>query len=44
VLVLFDLRITRQSYGQTFLASLPPCRMTAIITDVEAFFEAAPKK
>ncbi len=38
VLVLLDPRITRQRYGQTFLASLPPYRMTATITDVEAFF------
>ena len=28
----------RQRYGRTFLASLPPYRMTATITDVEAFF------
>jgi len=39
VLVLLDPRITRQRYGQTFLASLPPYRMTATITDVEKFFE-----
>jgi ATP-dependent DNA helicase DinG len=38
VLVLLDPRITRQRYGQTFLASLPPYRMTATITDVEEFF------
>ena len=44
VLVLLDPRITRQRYGQTFLASLPPYRMTATITDVEAFFEASPAK
>jgi ATP-dependent DNA helicase DinG len=44
VLVLLDPRITRQRYGQTFLASLPPYRMTATITDVEAFFEPGPKK
>jgi ATP-dependent DNA helicase DinG len=40
VLVLLDPRITRQRYGQTFLSSLPPYRMTATITDVEEFFEA----
>ena len=40
VLVLLDPRIRRQRYGQTFLASLPPYRMTTTITDVEAFFEA----
>jgi len=38
VLVLLDPRITRQRYGQTFLASLPPYRITATITDVEEFF------
>jgi ATP-dependent DNA helicase DinG len=40
VLVLLDPRVTRQRYGQTFLASLPPYRMTASITDVKAFFES----
>jgi ATP-dependent DNA helicase DinG len=40
VLVLLDPRVTRQRYGQTFLASLPSYRMTATITDVEAFFES----
>ncbi|MGB9406245.1 MAG: ATP-dependent DNA helicase [Terracidiphilus sp.] len=39
VLVLLDPRVTRQRYGQTFLASLPPYRMTSTITDVEEFFE-----
>jgi ATP-dependent DNA helicase DinG len=39
VLVLLDPRIRRQRYGQTFLASLPPYRMTTTITDVESFFE-----
>jgi ATP-dependent DNA helicase DinG len=39
VLVLLDPRIRRQRYGQTFLASLPPYRMTQTITDVEMFFE-----
>jgi len=38
VLVLLDPRICRQRYGQTFLASLPPYRMTQTITDVEEFF------
>jgi ATP-dependent DNA helicase DinG len=41
VLVLLDNRITQKRYGQTFLASLPPYRMTATITDVKAFFEAS---
>ena len=39
VLVLLDPRITQKRYGQTFLASLPPYRMTATITDVEKFFD-----
>jgi ATP-dependent DNA helicase DinG len=39
VLVLLDPRIRRQRYGQTFLASLPPYRVTGTITDVERFFE-----
>ena len=39
VLVLLDPRIRRQRYGQTFLQSLPPYRMTTTITDVESFFE-----
>jgi ATP-dependent DNA helicase DinG len=38
VLVLLDPRITRQRYGQIFLQSLPPYRVTKTITDVEAFF------
>jgi len=44
VLVLLDPRIRRQRYGQTFLASLPPYRMTATITDVEEFFSDPAKK
>jgi ATP-dependent DNA helicase DinG len=39
VLVLLDNRITSKRYGQTFLASLPPYRITQTITDVEAFFK-----
>jgi ATP-dependent DNA helicase DinG len=39
LLVLLDPRIRTQRYGQTFLQSLPPYRMTAAITDVEKFFE-----
>ena len=38
VLVLLDPRIRRQRYGQTFLASLPPYRVTTAISDVEKFF------
>jgi ATP-dependent DNA helicase DinG len=39
LLVLLDSRVTTKRYGQTFLASLPPYRMTAKITDVEEFFD-----
>jgi ATP-dependent DNA helicase DinG len=38
VLVLLDPRIRTQRYGQTFLKSLPPYRMTTSLADVEAFF------
>jgi ATP-dependent DNA helicase DinG len=38
VLVLLDPRIRRQRYGQTFLQSLPPYRVTTNIGDVERFF------
>jgi ATP-dependent DNA helicase DinG len=38
VLVLLDPRIRTQRYGQTFLQSLPPYRMTTAMTDVEKFF------
>ena len=41
VLVLLDPRVRTRRYGQTFLASLPPYRMTETITDVEAFFADA---
>ncbi|HEY1255176.1 MAG TPA: ATP-dependent DNA helicase [Terracidiphilus sp.] len=40
VLVLLDPRVRTKRYGQTFLASLPPYRMTTTITDVEEFFGA----
>jgi ATP-dependent DNA helicase DinG len=39
LLVLLDPRVRTKRYGQTFLASLPPYRMTATITDVEEFFD-----
>jgi ATP-dependent DNA helicase DinG len=42
VLVLLDPRITRQRYGQIFLQSLPPYRITNTISDVEAFFAPRP--
>ena len=38
VLVLLDRRIRTQRYGQVFLQSLPPYRMTGTITEVEEFF------
>jgi len=38
VLVLLDPRIRQKRYGQTFLESLPPYRVTGTITDVQAFF------
>jgi ATP-dependent DNA helicase DinG len=38
VLVLLDNRIRTKRYGQTFLSSLPPYRVTGTITDVEEFF------
>jgi len=44
VLVLLDSRIRTKRYGQTFLASLPPYRMTSTITDVEEFFEVGKAK
>jgi ATP-dependent DNA helicase DinG len=39
VLVLLDPRIRTQRYGQAFLQSLPPYRMTTALADVESFFE-----
>jgi ATP-dependent DNA helicase DinG len=41
VLVLLDPRMRTMRYGQTFVASLPPYRMTTDITDVEKFFGIA---
>ena len=38
VLVLLDPRIRQMRYGQTFLASLPPYRVTQSIGDVAEFF------
>jgi ATP-dependent DNA helicase DinG len=40
VLVLLDPRIRQKRYGQAFLESLPPYRVTSAITDVQAFFES----
>jgi ATP-dependent DNA helicase DinG len=39
VLVLLDPRIRQKRYGQAFLESLPPYRVTNTITDVALFFE-----
>jgi ATP-dependent DNA helicase DinG len=41
VLVLLDPRVRTQRYGQIFLQSLPPYRVTQNIVDVEAFFANA---
>jgi ATP-dependent DNA helicase DinG len=38
VLSILDPRIVTKSYGQSFLRSLPPCRVTRKIEDVERFF------
>jgi ATP-dependent DNA helicase DinG len=38
LLVLLDPRVRTQRYGQIFLQSLPPYRMTQNIADVEVFF------
>ena len=38
VLVLLDPRIRKQRYGQTFVNSLPPYKITTRIEDVENFF------
>jgi len=40
VLVLCDPRLTRKSYGQVFLDSLPPFPLTRDVGDVQAFFDA----
>ena len=39
VLVLLDPRIQRQRYGQVFMKSLPPYRVTQRIEDVAGFFD-----
>ena len=44
VLVLLDPRIRTQRYGQTFLQSLPPYRMTTAMSDVEKFFGTPAKE
>ena len=42
VLSILDPRIVTKTYGQSFLRSLPPCRVTRKIEDVEAFFWPPP--
>ncbi len=42
VLVLLDPRVIKQRYGQIFLQSLPPYRITTTIADVERFFASDP--
>ncbi|MBZ5581976.1 MAG: DEAD/DEAH box helicase [Acidobacteriia bacterium] len=39
VLVLLDNRVTKQRYGQVFLDSLPPYRLTNRLEEVEKFFD-----
>jgi ATP-dependent DNA helicase DinG len=39
VLSILDPRIVTKNYGQQFLQSLPPARITRKIEDVEAFFQ-----
>src|SRR3984885_5605951 len=43
LLVLLDNRVTKLKYGQVFLESLPPYRLTQEITDVERFFQPQPE-
>jgi ATP-dependent DNA helicase DinG len=40
VLSILDPRLVTKSYGQSFLKSLPPCRISRNIADVEKFFES----
>lgn len=39
VLSILDPRLVTKSYGRSFLSSLPPCRITRRISDVEEFFQ-----
>jgi ATP-dependent DNA helicase DinG len=39
VLAVLDPRLRTKMYGQTFLQSLPPCRITSKIDDLERIFE-----
>ncbi len=40
VLSILDPRLVTKSYGRSFLSSLPPCRITRRISDVEEFFRS----
>ena len=40
VLAILDPRLRTKGYGRTFLQSLPPCRVTSRISDLETFFAA----
>jgi len=40
VLAVLDPRLRTKMYGQSFLKSLPPCRITSHIEDLERFFAA----
>jgi ATP-dependent DNA helicase DinG len=42
VLSILDPRILTKNYGQSFLKSLPPCRITRKIEDVNQFFNEKP--
>jgi len=38
VIAIFDIRLRTKSYGQTFLRSLPPCRLAQDMAAIGAFF------
>lgn len=38
VIAIFDIRLFSKNYGKLFLESLPPCRMTREINDIDDFF------
>ena len=40
VLAVLDPRLRTKTYGQTFLKSLPPCRITSSVEDLARFFTA----
>jgi ATP-dependent DNA helicase DinG len=43
VLAVLDPRLRTAGYGRLFLASLPPCRITSNLSEVESFFEDVPE-